>query len=432
MSVISKIKYFDGATHLYPKKINGKPIDKINVCGLSYNFAESASVSGGATARLTDSVLEPLRSYSIQGKSVQDANPSRTSPKEIKSVLSDGIEIYSSGTNLFCTDYHTHTQAVTYERLSSNSFSCYGSFTSLSGIVRFDLPKVTVGNYYMSFNFTARNTPDVSRRNEILIWSVTSEATTVRTVFSCGGDAENVQKGFWIILPEDCELRLAWYTNMVSSDVTYYYAKLENISLTKGTYPYEDFSGRNYISITEADLKGENAGSFSLNKLGEKTDVLSVDNVLKKAVYKKNTEIKVLTGNESWRGITDINGDGDIRFYTKITNGFTGIGLCSHFVYDEDLSEAYTFRVEQDNLVFRLQGFVSLANWTSFIQGETQSGNPITILYAKNTETEYEITDQTVKNKLLSLNSFKENTQFEVAGSLPPDTVGISYWKKIN
>ena len=100
MSVISKIKYFDGATHLYPKKINGKPIDKINVCGLSYNFAESASVSGGATARLTDSVLEPLRSYSIQGKSVQDANPSRTSPKEIKSVLSDGIEISKSSGSL--------------------------------------------------------------------------------------------------------------------------------------------------------------------------------------------------------------------------------------------------------------------------------------------------------------------------------------------
>jgi len=430
MSVISRIEYMGSNGVQNVKTVGGHGIDKVTVGGTTYNFAQSQSYSGSAYNTLTGSAGEPLRSYSVSGKSVQASAPSGFSPVDIESVLDGTLKIYSHGINMFTTDMKDHVQAVTFNRLSSSAFECYGSFNGVSGIVRFAVPDITAGNYYFSFKATIENSPESSRRNEFLVWTIKNGVSTVKTVYSCGGDTVNSDKGFWLYLTEDCDLAFGWYTNMGQYNVTDYYAKLENISLIRDNRAFEEYKGKYSYSVANSDIKGNRSGSFSLGGVNGVCDKLTVNALSGTVTYEKRTEEISFDGSEEWT--TEVlSGVGNV-YSLPLTGALAGGGLCTHLVYDQTLSSSYSFKISDGAVTVKMTGTETLADFESALSSAAVNSAPLTIRYALALETDYEITDSTVKSGLIGLTAYDKTSVIEFIGSVKPDVTEISYWKKIN
>lgn len=338
--------------------------------------------SGGAQAEITDLKFKVM--YSL-GKPKGKFIPYFSG---LKHAYFNGIK--STGRNLFTfEDSNISRYNCSIEINSSNDIKI-DSTTTYDDLVMsgWRIRNLIVGKkYILSGKATIKNTPEITRSNEILISSKDESGSWVIVFKGLAGDQN--QASFNVS-----------FRATANTQRMYFYPNISEFAI------FTNYSARLYDIQIEADEQTQfNPYKEDIYQLSEpvelgKWDYIDVEN--KK--FSICTKTLVFDGTENWKQVTYSD-----TYYLELPLGAeyksrsNSSGISNYYPYDGDVlgSGVYVNHFGNVTVAIKLANkFASVDEWQTHLAELSTSGNPLTLAYEREIPSEEdEVTEEEVPQK---------------------------------
>lgn len=314
------------------------------------------------TINISNGIKCYLPELSIEGSSLQSSIPSKTSPASILNAGS-GLNItVGDGKNLFNGELMAGYYYAKDFSITNTSSTTYRS-------LRITLPK---GTYTLCFNIRCY----ILRE-----------------------------------LLDGAYAQVAYYTQYHTFTTT----QDGDVGFTFTAYPTADWVSTNKVSIYEGTYSstslppdGETKTvifpeTIKMAGLDDKIDILKMNHLENKVIYRENTVLYSITGDETITQYSTNPNIYGIALQKAQDNQYDSMALCSHFpsIYTDSASECFT--LSGTSLALHNSTFASIDELKTFLQEQYNNGTPVQVLYIPETIIETDLSETEFGQELLSV-----------------------------